>query len=164
MRILQKSPFAPTGPCILPSSPAEEFKCFLSLPVSICLRGWEQSSPVSTPYALLKVSSNSHVVHAPRWPTSEPGRGLLQRAPCCQGCAVLRWHCASPILAAADFFRCLWLIQACKSTVKDMLEAWPRTLFEDPSYAHRLLFLQPLSPHTMYLLVCRRMCRFLALT
>lgn len=35
---------------------------------------------------------------------------------------------------------------------------------EDCSYACCLLFLQPLSQHTMYLLVCERVCRFFVLT
>lgn len=39
----------------------------VSLPISVCFWGWKQCLPVSTPYALLKVSSNSCVVHTPRW-------------------------------------------------------------------------------------------------
>lgn len=59
----------------------------------ICLWGWEQSSPVSTAYALLKVSSNSPVVHTPRWSTEQARTQAPPMYPA-------RWPRDTPVRAA----------------------------------------------------------------
>lgn len=172
VRILQKSPFAPKGLCILPS-----FSC----------RGASMFPFPSSLYLLMGMEAEltceqAQPMHCWRWawtpmcsthpdsPQSEQGHRLVQptltRVPSaqpCQGCTLLLQHRASLSLAVADFFSCVQFICAFESMVKGTLEAWPRTSFEDPSYVCCLLFLQPLSWHTMYLLVCKRVCPFLVL-
>lgn len=57
MGILQKSPLALMELCILPSYPAEEFQCFLSLPISLFV-GVEEELACGAPRALPVVSPN----------------------------------------------------------------------------------------------------------
>lgn len=74
MGILQKSPLALRELCILPPYSAEEFQCFLSLPVSQCLWGWKKSLPVVDP-----VHSRG-CVQTPEWSTQAEGAKVSQDA------------------------------------------------------------------------------------
>lgn len=100
-----------------------------------------------------RVSQDAGSSHVPcRVPSGQPCQGCA--AICSSGVVVL--HSSLQLQISSDVFSLYKHVKAWSRT----LEAWPRTLLEDPSYARCLLFLQPLSQHTMYLLVCKRVCCF----
>lgn len=72
VKIPQKSPFAPTGLCILPSSPAEEFQCF---PPSLNLVAGMEAE-LACEYTLRAAEGQLQLQCGPR---SDPGRRLPRR-------------------------------------------------------------------------------------